>query len=52
MHVLDLVPLPQEARVSHDGEAFADHVEEFTSEYGLLSRQVMKRVPSKITSKI
>jgi hypothetical protein len=29
---MDLVPLPQEARVSHDGEAFADHVEEFTSE--------------------
>lgn len=26
-HILDLVPLPQEARVSHDdGEAFADHV--------------------------
>ena len=25
-HVLDLVPLPQEARVSDDGEAFAEHI--------------------------
>ncbi|GAV79757.1 hypothetical protein CFOL_v3_23220, partial [Cephalotus follicularis] len=24
--VFDLVPLPQEARVSDDGEAFADHI--------------------------
>ncbi|GAV82741.1 LOW QUALITY PROTEIN: hypothetical protein CFOL_v3_26192, partial [Cephalotus follicularis] len=25
-HILDLVPLPQEARVSDDGEAFVDHI--------------------------
>lgn len=25
-HILDLLPLPQEARVSEDGEAFAEHV--------------------------
>ncbi|XP_059635346.1 uncharacterized protein LOC132277510 [Cornus florida] len=25
-HVLDLVPLPQEVKVSDDGEAFADHI--------------------------
>lgn len=31
-HVLDLVPLPQEARVSDDGEAFADHVKKVHEE--------------------
>ncbi|EOX94046.1 Uncharacterized protein TCM_003129 [Theobroma cacao] len=31
-HVLDLVPLPQEARVSNEGELFADHIRKIHEE--------------------
>ena len=31
-HVLDLVPLPQEVRVSDEGEAFADHIRKIHEE--------------------
>lgn len=31
-HILDLVPLSQETRVSGDGEAFADHVRKYCEE--------------------